>query len=61
MAEFFNKFGKVKDVHLVIDKETKQPRGFGYVRYNSPEEATRYAVNDSKEYLIVYYCLFDYN
>ncbi|XP_048503349.1 multiple RNA-binding domain-containing protein 1-like isoform X3 [Beta vulgaris subsp. vulgaris] len=41
VAEFFNKFGKVKDVHLVIDKETRQPRGFSYVRYNSPEEAAR--------------------
>ncbi|KNA18332.1 hypothetical protein SOVF_071790 [Spinacia oleracea] len=41
VAEFFNKFGKVKGVHLVIDKETKQPRGFGYVRYNSPEEVAR--------------------
>uniref|UniRef100_A0A803L2S7 RRM domain-containing protein n=1 Tax=Chenopodium quinoa TaxID=63459 RepID=A0A803L2S7_CHEQI len=41
VEEFFNKFGKVKDVHLVIDKETKQPRGFGYVHYNSPEEAAR--------------------
>lgn len=57
MAEFFNKFGKVKDVHLVIDKETRQPRGFSYVRYNSPEEAARY---DSKDNLIVYYCLFIY-
>lgn len=61
MAEFFNKFGKVKGVHLVIDKETKQPRGFGYVRYNSPEEVARYSVYDSRHNLIVYYCLFNYS
>ena len=31
VREAFAKFGDVTDVHLVTDRETGQPRGFGFV------------------------------
>jgi RNA recognition motif-containing protein len=31
IKEFFSKYGAVKDVYIVIDRETGTPRGFGFV------------------------------
>jgi RNA recognition motif-containing protein len=31
LREAFAKYGEVTDVHLVTDRETGQPRGFGFV------------------------------
>ena len=31
VREAFSKFGEVTDVHLVMDRQTGQPRGFGFV------------------------------
>jgi RNA recognition motif-containing protein len=35
----FAKFGEVTDVHLVTDRETGQPRGFGFVTMRTSAEA----------------------
>lgn len=34
-------YGTVKDVHLVVDRETGRPRGFGFVTMGTPEEADK--------------------
>jgi cold-inducible RNA-binding protein len=36
----FARFGEVTDVHLVADRETGNPRGFGFVTMNSAEAAS---------------------
>ncbi|XP_074269946.1 multiple RNA-binding domain-containing protein 1-like isoform X2 [Silene latifolia] len=41
LSECFRKFGNVLEVHLVIDKETKQSKGFAFVRYKDPKEAAK--------------------
>ncbi len=35
----FEKFGAVSDVHLVTDRESGQPRGFGFVTMGTNEAA----------------------
>jgi RNA recognition motif-containing protein len=35
----FSESGEVTDVHLVMDRETGRPRGFGFVTMGSPREA----------------------
>jgi hypothetical protein len=37
----FEEFGAVSDVHLVSDRETGRPRGFGFVTMGTPEEAKK--------------------
>lgn len=37
----FTQFGEVTDVHLVSDRETGQPRGFGFVTMGSAQEAQK--------------------
>jgi len=35
LREAFAKYGEVTDVHLVTDRQTGQPRGFGFVTMGS--------------------------
>ena len=37
----FASFGPIKDVHLVEDRETGQPRGFGFVEFVSGTDAEK--------------------
>jgi RNA recognition motif-containing protein len=39
VREAFAKFGEVTDVHLVVDRETGQLRGFGFVTMGTNEQA----------------------
>ena len=39
IREAFAKFGEVTDVHLVTDRDSGQPRGFGFVTMGSREAA----------------------
>ncbi|PSS01112.1 Multiple RNA-binding domain-containing protein, partial [Actinidia chinensis var. chinensis] len=41
LEEHFSKFGNVSQVHLVVDKDTKQSKGIAYVVYTLPESAAR--------------------
>ncbi|CAF3923802.1 unnamed protein product [Rotaria magnacalcarata] len=41
LKDLFHKFGRVKDVQVVIDKKTNKSRGFGFVYYEEVESATR--------------------
>ncbi|KAL3715153.1 hypothetical protein ACJRO7_006965 [Eucalyptus globulus] len=40
LEELFSKFGKV-EVHVVVDKATRQSKGIAYVQYALPESASR--------------------
>jgi len=39
MREKFEEFGTVLSVHLITDRETGRPRGFGFVEMESDEAA----------------------
>jgi len=39
MLDFFGKYGTITSAHLPIDDVKAQPRGFGFVNYNTYEEA----------------------
>ncbi|MCB1036018.1 MAG: RNA-binding protein [Acidobacteria bacterium] len=42
LRELFSEFGEVESVHLVTDRETGRPRGFGFVEMSSgADEAIR--------------------
>lgn len=42
----FGKFGPVKDIYLPKDYYTREPRGFGFIQYFDPEDAS-----DAKYYM----------
>jgi RNA recognition motif-containing protein len=39
VRDAFSRFGEVTDVHLVTDRETGQPRGFGFVTMGTAQAA----------------------
>ena len=39
--DLFYKFGKIKDIQVVIDKKTNKSRGFGFIYFEEIESATR--------------------
>ncbi len=39
VRDAFSRFGEVTDVHLVTDRQTGQPRGFGFVTMGTREAA----------------------
>ncbi|EFJ12267.1 hypothetical protein SELMODRAFT_182522 [Selaginella moellendorffii] len=41
LASLFGQYGEVVQVHLICDKETNRSKGYGYVGFTLPEEATR--------------------
>lgn len=41
LSDLFGEFGQVIDAHLVNDKETGRPRGFGFITLGSKEEADK--------------------
>lgn len=41
LEELFSKFGKVSQVHVVVNRDTKLSKGFAYVLYAHPESAVR--------------------
>jgi RNA recognition motif-containing protein len=39
VRDAFSRFGEVTDVHLVTDRQTGQPRGFGFVTMGTTDAA----------------------
>lgn len=39
LREAFSAFGQVTEARVVLDRDTGRSRGFGFVRYNTPDEA----------------------
>ncbi|EAZ13662.1 hypothetical protein OsJ_03579 [Oryza sativa Japonica Group] len=50
LKEYFNKFGEVNRAIVVIDLNTKMPRGFGFIQFAS-EESTARALKKDKHFL----------
>ncbi|KAK2387772.1 glycine-rich RNA-binding protein 4, mitochondrial [Trifolium repens] len=40
LREVFSKYGEVVDVRIITDRETGQSKGFGFITYNTIEEAS---------------------
>ncbi|MAS80917.1 MAG: hypothetical protein CMA28_04820 [Euryarchaeota archaeon] len=41
IKQAFSAHGDIKDVHMAIDKETKKPRGFGFVTFSKKKDAEK--------------------
>ncbi|MBU0614081.1 RNA-binding protein [Patescibacteria group bacterium] len=39
LREIFSAYGEIKDAHVATDKFTGKSRGFGFVEFNTNEEA----------------------
>lgn len=48
LTELFSRFGDLSEVHLVLNKDTKQSKGFAYILYVLPESAIRALENLDK-------------
>ncbi|CAG8679703.1 10509_t:CDS:2, partial [Racocetra persica] len=52
LRKVFNKFGPLAEVHIPLDKETKNQKGFAYVLYHIPEHAVKaYIELDNKFFM----------
>ncbi|KAF0457449.1 RNA-binding domain-containing protein [Gigaspora margarita] len=52
LRQIFNKFGPLAEVHIPLDKETKNQKGFAYVLYHIPEHAVKaYIELDNKFFM----------
>lgn len=47
--DMFYKFGRVKDIQIVIDKKTNKSRGFGFVYFEEVDSAARVSVQRRAE------------
>jgi transformer-2 protein len=55
--DMFYKFGRVKNIQVVIDKKTNKSRGFGFVYFEEVESATRVRKKKRVIFLLtIYYC-----
>ncbi|KAK7261451.1 hypothetical protein RIF29_27763 [Crotalaria pallida] len=41
LKTLFSPFGVVKEAHLVLDKRTRRPKGFGFVSYETQTQAEK--------------------
>ncbi len=41
LRALFSPYGEVADVHIVVDRETSRPRGFGFVSFVTEEQAAK--------------------
>tara|TARA_B100000686_G_C16212710_1_gene676261 strand:- start:59 stop:433 length:375 start_codon:yes stop_codon:yes gene_type:complete len=48
LREVFSEHGELKDVHMAMDKETKKPRGFGFVTFANKKDAKEAIKNLNK-------------
>ena len=53
LRDMFGKYGRIKDIQVVIDKKTNKSRGFGFIYYDEVESAVRVSI--SLSVLIVFH------
>ncbi|CAA7036781.1 unnamed protein product [Microthlaspi erraticum] len=41
LRQLFSPFGQIKDARLIRDPETQRPKGFGFVTYESEDDARK--------------------
>ncbi len=41
LREMFSQAGELKDVTLVVDRDTRRPKGFGFVEYTNQADAEK--------------------
>jgi RNA recognition motif-containing protein len=41
LRELFSQAGTVTSVAIIVDRETRRPKGFGFVEMSTPEEAQK--------------------
>mgnify|MGYP001028709780 FL=1 len=41
LLRIFRQYGQIGEVHIVVDKETKQSKGMAFLRYLAPQDATK--------------------
>ncbi len=41
LRELFSQAGEIKEIVLIMDRETQRPRGFGFVEMATPEQAQK--------------------
>ena len=39
LEEAFSKYGAISNVHVARNRETQDPRGFGFVTFENPDDA----------------------
>jgi len=49
LRELFGQAGEIKEVSLILDRETRRPKGFGFVEMNTQAEAEK-AIQMFNEY-----------
>ncbi|MFC2091701.1 RNA recognition motif domain-containing protein, partial [Elusimicrobiota bacterium] len=43
LRELFSKYGQIKEAVVIKDKQTDRSKGFGFVEFETPEEARKAA------------------
>ena len=51
IAELFGRFGKVQSVKIILDKESKRPKGFCFVEMEDAEALEAISALDNEEFL----------
>lgn len=51
IAELFGRFGKVQSVKIILDKESKRPKGFCFVEMGDEEALEAISALDNEEFL----------
>ena len=41
LRDAFEPYGEIREAKVITDRETGRSRGFGFVTYNSPDDATK--------------------
>lgn len=49
ISDFFSEYGKIENVHLMIDRDTQRSRGFAFVTFEKEEGAENALESNGKD------------